>query len=1426
MMVKGGREEKIQSAFSVFDNGDKGYLTNAEFDEFRQMLIQTTVQANQSNITTAFNDDLAKFNERLSTISNDKDRIEFNSIKKGLLVDNFIKYCETIEKLGQNDNMAKSGMKGGMDKEAITDSSVAHTNDSTQDVSNVLLARNEEFTRIIDGEQSTVQEEAGEESKNEDRSHGEETLTEDQKERILQQQDDIDSPKRLSEVILESSLGSFDQSSIQDEEEEPQTMRRRTPYKKGASIQPTDLLSAQLSTSNQYREEPSASIDEDDILNQTRKRTPYKRPSTNSITQLESAPKAEPTKIETTKLKEDSDSDQEEKMANLMRRWTNSPLKKEITGTEQSFEKVEVEAISPKRIEEVSNPTKADDDSDQEEKMASLMRRWTNSPLKKGNTGAEQSFEKAEVEAVSPRKVEEVPNPIKTNADDDSDQEEKMANLMRRWTNSPLKKGNTSAEQSFEGAQSSSKTALQTEAETEGEVVMEMKKEPQAQKVETMKSAAIPKDDSDSDHEGKMADLMNRWKNSPKRGSTSPTNLNQTQTVNEEPSSPIKLAPISEVEQIYDNFAVGLQALEEPNDKPVLLSFNFENTDKSVNLDSNVFTTKKTTAPFGGNPAELLSYVGFGTPSLGFVESLSVLFESLSKPTAPEHYTLKSQHHIRKPMTSDLYEPLDSDVQAGKVQVTGWRQDCFESQAIPTPVTQLTNASRAIAKPFHDNPCFTPSPEQEQSDIPVLNFWRPEEMEQGDRPVQAANAAITLRAIRKPISENGICKILLPQEVPEALAFQSFGADNFGRFDAPAKAMPSFNAPRLVKKPFETAGFLAPLSKEQPFEALAPLSWKENCFRTTEKSVTKSEIVHPHRHSQNPFVAGVCENLLPEQAHERIVLHAWTENCFSNNNSKSIAPELLKTSVALKKPFAEGTYKALAPEIPSDIPSLQGWKEECFTSGNNAALNVESSKTMKTIRKPFAGDACNALTREQSLDVLAVQGWKVECFKSEDNIVLQSKPCLVSTCVKKPFATEGVCVALLPEGTCDIPLLQGWKDECLTKGDQLLTPLSSYERSSDVKKPFAGGASKSLPAPRSVEKSSLEGWEGDNFNKVDTAPVLRSTPCQPIQRVKNPFIGNVCQPLTSQRDLPTSGAFNEGLFTSTNTSIPTVNKQPSHSRPLVKPIKSTGSLTPLARDSQDVTTIQLEATIFNGTNKPSIHEDHPKLNIKAVQIGKPVFENYAECLQVDNNDAESTILVDSVKDSPNSVTIQAHSIVPTSHTVEKIERQVFVNSTEPLAQVRQSESLNSASIANSGAEAERLIPQESVEHNHPVPKIEQAQKEESNTGALMINDAGIDPIPTRQESRAETVYLDRTESEDLVKPGFEWTEEENEVVMESGKSHQPVLKSIHSELKSKLAEREKEEQEESEKKERVGIKTDTEGHNEKQVIYDDGRGRA
>src|SRR4051812_40361237 len=88
MMLKGSFEEKIQSAFYVFDSGDKGVLTSNEYDQFLQTLVQTTVQANQDHITPFFNQDLENFNTKMASVVGDKEKIGFDMIKKELFGSN------------------------------------------------------------------------------------------------------------------------------------------------------------------------------------------------------------------------------------------------------------------------------------------------------------------------------------------------------------------------------------------------------------------------------------------------------------------------------------------------------------------------------------------------------------------------------------------------------------------------------------------------------------------------------------------------------------------------------------------------------------------------------------------------------------------------------------------------------------------------------------------------------------------------------------------------------------------------------------------------------------------------------------------------------------------------------------------------------------------------------------------------------------------------------------------------------------------------------------------------------------------------------------------------------------------------------------------------------------------------------------------
>jgi len=649
----------------------------------------------------------------------------------------------------------------------------------------------------------------------------------------------------------------------------------------------------------------------------------------------------------------------------------------------------------------------------------------------------------------------------------------------------------------------------------------------ETKKEETKIPIVKPQEDSESDSEEQMRLMMQKLKSSPKKATQTPITTDGL-AVNKVENTP-------NFEQVFDNFVA-----KEDNENADAIVNTFEvifdatKEDKALNAHSIQIISQPISHPFARNtltPAKTEeidikpSYLGIN------------FFEKIEK-THQAHAPLNSHANVKKPMfSSDLLQVLTADHQSHNIQSEEWKESFFETTQTLIEASNIVNKSCVIQKPFLNNPCFTPSPEQEQEqqEVPNLHFWRPDEIDHGDIPLKPTSLVIPSRVIPKCV----------PQ-LPNITEYQEL---------APLK---NINV----------------VDSQPTFTAELELFSKEN---TTARI---NEVANALLPLKKPLAGAQCYPLNQETCNKRDSI--FEAQIFECVNKPSIENKPTYPLVNLKQPLVkESKEDTLLPLARDEIKDSSNflWKENCFDINDTKINEMSSVYAVETGHNAFGKEICHTLSPyRRNSEVPVIDGWKEECFNLTDKATKELDVCEADS-VSKGLLTQKTEESLLSHNECDIS------------------------------KPVV--------------------WNNEIFNCIDT-PHKASLPSVKLSMSVKPI-----QKQTLSHSIPQEH-------------IQIDNKS--------------------------------ELRIFGSVSKPELNHTSSCLSTQVPKLRKMTFENVAQSLKVDEGDGQLVHIDYSIK--YDQVQVQSHECATTSKNVDKVEEHLYDNILAPLAQDKQDDSLDSNRLEN------------------------------------------------------------------------------------------------------------------------------------------------
>jgi len=929
MVGQGDFEDKIQTSFYIFDEGNKGHLANNEFNRFVQTLIQATIKVNQHNISPSFNEDLEKFSGKMIALSNNQEKIDFDNIRKDLFNNSFLKYCESIEKAGGNSEGNKKINEGN------TDTSTFQTNqtamDSTQDLSN--LQSNRDLTKILDHstEQSALHE------------YEEEALTEEQKEKILDlkhleteearsQQDQEESPQTKAKPPVDESPQSkvkqiINQANQIDKEANQGRARfssrpvqfANQEKSKIAPKEDTDEGRERLASNVEYVNTESAKsliarfnkkpTKEEPVL--TRKTT-FNPKSQDS--QLEEQGTETETQLPKIKPSGDSDSDSEQEMMKFMMKLkSNSPTKMNKTPTNMA------EALG-----EGSNlsPTKVEITKDFSEALENFVSPFENIDTFNHNLHRPDfsfDFEKNEKQLkhhTMARLNKVTPSPFASNT---------ASSLSQNQIDSEPSEISIPVLSFFE--KTSDSISSQGTVKKNGPVKRPVNSESYQALSPNHPSAFIP---------------IEGWKEGCFSSQEILTSIFPPVKISNKVSNPFNdsfLAPISTQEKI-EKPPLGFCNIEKKEQDSPLNSLPIAKLSRPLSkpLNNSGFCHVLYPQPILEVP-NLLSWgmqeINQNDESLTMLNPV-VTHSSIKKPVSSEegYQSLPLQHSIQIPKLDlwnfeknseenklinsiqtipksfPLQKPFNETgfcqalypvplLEVPSLQI--WNSNDKETTNQPTQASETISFSKSISKPFNEAGSYEPLPPIETHQNPTLTSWEIHLNEKDQQIPLTQNIVSHLKRTHKPINEAGLCQELFPQDRLQVPLLQ-FHIKTGLKEDTLLKAIPSLNPSTIIRKPFSTEGSLT--------------------------------------------------SLLHQTEVDKPVLEINERNIFSSLNMPETQKTSPKVSKVLKKPF-EDKSNLLPIPLQNSSSEKVSWKHELFELSNPQISSLHASSIMKTIAVPI-----------------------------------------------------------------------------------------------------------------------------------------------------------------------------------------------------------------------------------------------------------------------------------------------------------------------------------------------------------------------------------------------------------------------------------------------------------------------------------------
>lgn len=94
MLSEADYQEKLHFALSVFDTDSRGELEATEFDSFMKAFLSLLIKENQNEFDITFAQGLKRFWKKMTSIKQKNSSTRFDDLKKELMTDPFIRYCQ------------------------------------------------------------------------------------------------------------------------------------------------------------------------------------------------------------------------------------------------------------------------------------------------------------------------------------------------------------------------------------------------------------------------------------------------------------------------------------------------------------------------------------------------------------------------------------------------------------------------------------------------------------------------------------------------------------------------------------------------------------------------------------------------------------------------------------------------------------------------------------------------------------------------------------------------------------------------------------------------------------------------------------------------------------------------------------------------------------------------------------------------------------------------------------------------------------------------------------------------------------------------------------------------------------------------------------------------------------------------------------
>ena len=597
-----------------------------------------------------------------------------------------------------------------------------------------------------------------------------------------------------------------------------------------------------------------------------------------------------------------------------------------------------------------------------------------------------------------------------------------------------------------------------------------------------------------------------------------------------------------------------------------------------------------------------------------------------------------------------------------------------------------------------------------------------------------------------------------------------------------------------VKKPVIKTDLLQVLDVDSQSHNIQMEGWKGSCFETTQTSAMVSEIVNKCPIIQKPLINNPWFTPSPEQEQEQYDipnLHFWRPDEIDHGDlptkpSTIVAPSRIVQKCVPK--LLDVTNKGLSPlQVlnPNDFqPSFEN-EFVTFNKTNIALKRNEMPCISAPMKRPIFDNSCTSLLQEapdKRDSSYAIETHVFECFNApaKENKFVETTAPLKNSFEKADFLAP-LSKDFIKESTTLL-----WKENCFEMNDNKLIESNLTCLIENNQPPFGKEICNPLsPVRKTSDAPVIEGWKEGCFNLTDKSAQHLGI-CEADSGSKR--LNKVEERLLSHHkaEISSSIIWNSEIFECIN--LPHKASSPSMRlstgiKLLQKPELS--DLTPSTSNKIDV---QSELKIFGSISQPVLANNSVSLALKVPKIQKPVFENIAQSLKVDECDDQMIEMNFSFKDSYDQGRAESQECATTSKSVDKVEEYIDDGILAPLAQ----------------------------------------DKHEETSSSIRLNQLfGIfnkveAPLQPASDTVSKNVEEELEKSFEEVKEECQWHEREQEIEF---KPPEVMEGSALDEKKNRADERsvvlEKNSTQAKEPAERTSLKTNAEDVDRKQLIYDE-----